>query len=199
MKADRTANRILIVFAACLLLLFALALAMVVGAEVGITNLTGLHISGDFGTATPSFLIDRTTASGAASEVRVATTPITRITSTGLTLPLGNLTLTSGNLTMTAGKQIITPATKITMTAGGTLTPVSTFQPIGAGAAIGFSAITAGTAGQLLIIENQDNQAIVITDTSTTMLSGNITLGQYDTIALISDGTNWIELYTCNN
>jgi hypothetical protein len=98
------------------------------------------------------------------------------------------------------GKIRYTKGTTQTLTASAEITSVNTFQPISAAGAIGTSAIASGVQpGSLLVIENVANVAIVITDTGTTMLTGNITLGQYDTLGLIWDGTNWVQLYTANN
>lgn len=101
----------------------------------------------------------------------------------------------------TVGKVRYTRGTTQTLTFGSVITDVATFQPIGAAGAIGLSGISTATsvAGDILILENVVNQAITISDTGTTMLSGNLTLGQYDTLGLVFDGTNWVELYTTNN
>lgn len=101
----------------------------------------------------------------------------------------------------TVGKVRATRGTTQTLTASATITDVSTYLPISAAGNIGTSAIATANsvAGDLLILENIANVAIVITDTSTTMLSGNITLGQYDTLGLVFDGTNWVQLFTTNN
>jgi hypothetical protein len=101
---------------------------------------------------------------------------------------------------LAVGKIRATKGTTQTLTASAPITSVATFQPISAAGNIGTSAIAAGAApGSLLIIENIANVSIVITDESTTMLTGNITLGQYDTLSLIWDGTNWVQLTTANN
>jgi acyl-[acyl carrier protein]--UDP-N-acetylglucosamine O-acyltransferase len=101
---------------------------------------------------------------------------------------------------LAVGKLRATKGTTQTITASGEITSVATFQPISAAGNIGTSAIAAGAApGSLLIIENIANVSIVLTDTGTTMLTGNLTLGQYDTVALIWDGTNWVQLTTSNN
>jgi hypothetical protein len=114
----------------------------------------------------------------------------------------GDITL-SDDLTgvdlLTASKIRATKGTTQTITASAPITSVATFQPISAAGNIGTSAIAAGTAGDLLVIENIANVSIVITDENTTMLTGNITLGQYDTLSLIYDGTNWVQLTTANN
>jgi hypothetical protein len=125
------------------------------------------------------------------------------VTATGDVVAGGDVTvaddLVVGDL-MAAGKIRATKGTTQTITASGEITSVATFQPISAAGNIGTSAIAAGAApGSLLIIENIANVSIVLTDTGTTMLTGNLTLGQYDTVALIWDGTNWVQLTTANN
>ena len=59
--------------------------------------------------------------------------------------------------------------------------------------------MTAGTAGDLVYIINTGSNTITITDTGTLKLSGNAALGQYDTLLLWSDGTNWIEVAQADN
>jgi hypothetical protein len=87
----------------------------------------------------------------------------------------------------------------IEATAGGTITPTGTYQPITSTGNIGLSDLVPTTAGDLLILINESDTTITITDTATTMLSGNIALGQYDSLTLFCDGTNWVELATTNN
>lgn len=53
--------------------------------------------------------------------------------------------------------------------------------------------------GDVLILANQASTTITISDTGTLKLSGNLALGQYDSVTLISDGTNWIQAATSNN
>jgi len=50
-----------------------------------------------------------------------------------------------------------------------------------------------------LVLVNVGSNTITLTDTGTLKLSANAALGQYDTITLQSDGTNWIELAKANN
>jgi len=101
----------------------------------------------------------------------------------------------------TVGKIRATRGATQTLTFGSVITDVATFQPISAAGAIGLSGIATVTsvAGDILILENVVNQAITISDTGITMLSGNIALGQYDTLGLVYDGTNWVQLFTTNN
>lgn len=109
-----------------------------------------------------------------------------------------DITQSDGDLTV-ADDLTIAKQTAIAVTDNSTITPTGTFQLLSAAAATATSSITAGTAGQVVIFTNTSTNTIVLTDTGTLMLTGNITLGQYDTLTLISDGTNWLQLSTANN
>lgn len=98
----------------------------------------------------------------------------------------------SGDLTL--GQQ-----TAATITQAGTLTPAGSYQQITAAGAVSFGSITAGTAGDLLTLINVGSNTITISDTGTLKLAGNAALGQYDTIVLLSDGTNWVQLSKADN
>jgi len=43
------------------------------------------------------------------------------------------------------------------------------------------------------------SNTITLTDTGTLKLGGNAALGQYDSITLLSDGTNWIQVSKADN
>lgn len=98
-----------------------------------------------------------------------------------------------------ASNMIISPGAVITVTQDLTITPTSSYQPLASAGTVGTAAIAAGTAGQVVRLVNSTNTSIVLTDTGTLKLSGNLTLGQYDSVSLISDGTNWVQLATSNN
>lgn len=115
-----------------------------------------------------------------------------RLTITPLGLTVAGDTVLGGDLTLTAQ-----PA--ITMVSAATLSPTGSYQPITSAGAVGFGAITAGSAGAVLTVVNTVNQTITITDTGTLKLSGNAVLGQYDAITFISDGTNWIQTSKSDN
>lgn len=92
------------------------------------------------------------------------------------------------------------PTTAITVTAGMAIQPTGSYQPLRSAGAVGATlALTGSSAGNVVVLVNEVNQTITISDTSTTMLAGNVALGQYDTLTVITDGTNWYELDRSNN
>jgi hypothetical protein len=109
----------------------------------------------------------------------------------------------NGDTTMTAATVgtflTLDEADVITVTNGATLTPLGSFQPIASAGAVGFGAIAAPTAGNILIVENTVNQTITITDSATLRLGGNAVLAQYDTLVLVYDGATWIQLSKTDN
>lgn len=118
---------------------------------------------------------------------------------TGSDLTLGDdLTVTD---LFSAGKIRAARGTTQTLTADATITDTWTYLPITAAGAIGTSGIasTTSVAGDILILTNVGSNAIVITDTGNTVLGGNATLGQFDTLSLVFDGVRWVQLATANN
>lgn len=99
------------------------------------------------------------------------------------------------------GKIRSTRGTTQTLTADATITDTWSYIPVTAAGAIGTSGIasTTSVSGDILIVTNVGTNAIVITDTGNTVLSGNITLGQFDTLSLVFDGQRWVQLATTNN
>jgi hypothetical protein len=93
----------------------------------------------------------------------------------------------------------LVPGTTVVVTTDGTITPVASYQPLSSSGNVQTASITAGTAGDVLYMINTSNTTITLTDTGTLKLGGNRALGQYDTLTLVSDGTNWIERSYTNN
>lgn len=87
--------------------------------------------------------------------------------------------------------------TAISMTAGSTITPTGTWQPLESGSAITSSATTAvvsgTTSGDLLILQNTNaSDAIIIDGTGANVeCKANVTLGAGDTLWLVWDATDW--------
>lgn len=121
------------------------------------------------------------------------------ITDDGLTVTDDGITVTDDNLTLVDGFLDMGNASVITLTMNATLTPNASYQPLASSGTVNTSSITVGSAGTLLTLVNTTNTSIVFTDTGTLKLSGNLTLGQNDSVTLVSDGTNWNQLATSNN
>lgn len=116
----------------------------------------------------------------------------------GLTLASG-LTLSDGNATV-ADDFIVTAQTAISATNGGVITATGTYQPIESAGTVTPTIETSGfTAGDLLVLINTANTTINIVDSGTAKLSAAAALGQYDSLILWFDGTNWIEISRSNN
>jgi hypothetical protein len=102
--------------------------------------------------------------------------------------------------TLIAGTLLrFTTGSPIAVTQDSIITPTNTLQPLSAAGACSTASIAALTAGTYVWFYNTSANVITITDTGTLLLSGNIALGQYDTLLLWCDGTNWMQLATSNN
>lgn len=108
------------------------------------------------------------------------------------------LTLSDGNLVI-ADFARYTPQTAIAVTDNSIITATGTYQQLTAAGNTATASVVCGTAGNIVTLVNTTTNTIVLTDTGTLMLTGNLTLGQYDTATLLSDGTNCIQLGTTNN
>jgi len=121
-----------------------------------------------------------------------------------VTIQTGGLTVTAGGLTISDGDAVvaddlrITAQTAITVTNGNAFTPTGTYQPIQAGSEV-TPTVTVGTAGDVVVLINTSANAINIADSGTAKLSAAAALGQYDSLTLWCDGTNWIEVSRSNN
>lgn len=101
---------------------------------------------------------------------------------------------------LTVGGDVVnTPTTAIVVTQGGTITPTGSYVPITGTTGVGTASVANPTAGRLIYITNLANATITLTDTGTLKLSANFAMGQYDSITLRGDGTNWIEAGRSNN
>lgn len=109
----------------------------------------------------------------------------------------GNATL-SGDVTIDDDLVLDPQAITIAVTADSTITALGTVTKLSAAASCGTATITAGTAGQVLILMGPAANTITITDTGTLKLSGNCALTANGTLTMISDGTNWNEI-SCND
>lgn len=93
----------------------------------------------------------------------------------------------------------LAPNTPISVTQNMTITARGSYQPLASAGNVGTAKIARGNAGDVLLLINTVNTTITISDTGTLKLGGNRALGQFDTLTLVSDGTNWIERAFTNN
>ena len=92
----------------------------------------------------------------------------------------------------------LTKTGSLTVASGGTITPTASMQMLTAAGAVS-AGMGLGTSGQIVTLINTGTNAITISDTVNSQLSGNIALGQYDSLTVVFDGTYWIQLATANN
>lgn len=130
------------------------------------------------------------------------------VTSSGITVQNGNVAVTQGvtanDVTAaddtTTADLYLTQQVSQTIGFGGTITPTGAYHQITATAARGTSSVSGvATAGRVVTLINIGSNTITLTDTGTLKLSGNAVLGQYDSLVLLSDGTNWIQLSKTDN
>lgn len=165
-----------------ILLTAALALALVFGYDVGV-----IQPRTEPGTPRGTTNLDT-----------LALTTLTATTVTGTGVSGTSYVVSNGSITAgTYFRNLI--GAEITVTDGMTITPVSSIQPLTSAGNVGTSAIAINSSGIILRLYNTGSNTITITDTGNLKLSGNIGLGQYDSLTLISDGTNWIQTDTSNN
>lgn len=118
---------------------------------------------------------------------------------TGATVTSGGMTVTAGGLTLSDGNAVvadfarITAQTAISVTDGSVITPTGSYQPLESAGAVTATMSSGCTAGNQVILVNTVAQAIVISETATSALSGNATLNQYDAMPLLCDGTRWVQ------
>ena len=97
----------------------------------------------------------------------------------------------------------LTLGVAFSITAASMLTPYLQLTGAAARTSDGTTAIADGTnTGQVIILEGTDNtNTITIQNAANVRLAGaaNITLGQYDTVTLVFNGTDWVEVCRSNN
>lgn len=107
--------------------------------------------------------------------------------------------ITVGDDLGVGGWETITEQAVVVVSNDSTVTPLGSNVPISATGNVGTSSIANPTAGRVLLIHNVANVTVTFTDTGTLKLSGNAALGQYDTLMLKGDGTNWLQIGKVDN
>lgn len=103
------------------------------------------------------------------------------------------------------GDLLSTRQTTVTVTSGGTVTPLGNYVPLSAAGNVGTSSIAGCTAGdsysRVVTFINVANVTITFTDTGTLKLSSNAALGQWDSLTLRchTGSGDWVEVGETNN
>lgn len=116
-------------------------------------------------------------------------------TAAGVTISSGGLTLSDGNAVVADFTRVLTQ-TAISVTDHAIITPTGSFQLLESANVSPVSATlsTGCSVGQQVILVNTVTQNIIISDTTPAVLSGAATLGQYDALRVLCDGTRWIQV-----
>jgi len=108
----------------------------------------------------------------------------------------GNLEVVDHILTQSEFYMI--PPDALAVTDGGTINPTGAVVELAAAGAVGADMAAAGD-GEFVILINTANQTITITETATTHMAGDFSMGQWDTITFIGQGVIWNEVARSNN
>lgn len=108
-----------------------------------------------------------------------------------------------GKLTVIGGQDLtghltLATAAPSALVTGTAVAPAAVLQPVSMATA-GTVPITVPSAGRVVCLWNTGSQGATIADSGNQVLAGNITLGQYDVLCGISDGTRFIEITRSNN
>lgn len=104
----------------------------------------------------------------------------------------GTLTV-AGSATFNA--LAIVASDPFTPTAGQTLTPTASMYVVNSSAAVSMTLAVCGTDGKLLYLYGDDANTVTVNDTNIRSTDGNaVTFGQYDVVAWICRGNDWIHV-----
>jgi len=169
-----------------------------IGAQ-DVTNLTGLEIVAPttMPTATPAAVIDSLGLSNIL-EVRDAATPVFAIQNGGNIAQTGDIALTGG---LDLSGLLQTSFADLTVTNGYVITPTVTTYALDTAGAVTITLAASADEGQLLILINDDANAVIIADTNLRSSNGAaITLTAANDIAVfIYQDAEWNELLLITN
>jgi hypothetical protein len=97
--------------------------------------------------------------------------------------------------------EVVYGATPVTLTAGLTVNPASSYYVVSSSAAVSMTLGTTGaTAGQLVFLYGDDANTVTVNDTNILTTDGNaVTFGQYDIVGFLFNGTSWVHLWKSAN
>jgi hypothetical protein len=131
-----------------------------------------------------------------------------RLTSVGASALDGGITVDGTNFTVSGtngdarfgGAISASKQTTVTVTMNGTIALSKSLIPITAAGTVATSAVNGCEGdGRVSLLRNVSANTITITDTGKLKLEGNWAAGQFDTLLLIGDGTNCLEVTRGNN
>lgn len=93
------------------------------------------------------------------------------------------------------------PASNVTVTSGGTITPTGSNLNLTSAGAVGTRLIVTSTVpdGTWLFIQNVGSNTITLTDTAPLVLGGNAALGANDTLVLRLRNGSWVQFSKTDN
>lgn len=127
------------------------------------------------------------------------------LTVSGVTNLVGNATAAgtfavNGNSLSVAKTLNLARQTSIAVTEGAIITPTGTFQELTAAGGVTATLADPAAAGQTVILFNSTSNAITIADGSGRYFAGNVVLGSYDNVTLISTAAgSWMEISRSDN
>lgn len=101
--------------------------------------------------------------------------------------------------TFTVNQTTLAAQTAISVTASSIITPTGEYQPLTSAGAVTATMSSGCTTGRKVHLVNSVNQTITISETATAAIAGNYAMGQYDSLTMLCDGTEWVELARSNN
>lgn len=175
-----------------LVLVLLLALSGVAAAQMGKGwfQVDSLRATGDLDVAGVSTFRDTVTVK--ANQVVTGTSA-----TTGNASFAGTLTVNGSDLVVSQ-MLAIAPRTAISLTNGGVITPTGTIQLLTSSANV-TPTLAAGGSGDVVTLINTANVSILIQDTTGQILSGDLTLGQWDTATFVFYGTSWVQIAESDN
>jgi hypothetical protein len=157
------------------------------GVDAGLRFLSEASTVGDYG-----YVIDMNDAAALTADIRLSQGETIDNLTNG-TVTVGGNILTASDIT--AASYTATKQGNVTVTADSVIAATSSLVPITSSGTVGTASISGcNTSGRLTILLNVGAQQITITDTGTLKLSANAVLTADDTLTLIGDGTNCVEI-----
>ena len=90
------------------------------------------------------------------------------------------------------------PRTEFTVQTGVPITVSGGFMALNASSIVTPSSIAPSVAGNVVVLYNNSVYTVTLQDSGVIMLEGNRNLGPYDSLTVMYDGTNWVQIATAS-